>query len=86
MFDEQNQLKNEDFLKNTAKRVGVDPQAILKKLNSADIDKNINEDMDEFQKFGFTGTPVILVNGVALSGAQPVEEIDRVIQLTLNKK
>lgn len=86
VFDEQNQLRSEDFLKNVLKRVGADTQTILKKMSSAEIDKNINEDMNEFQKLGFTGTPVILVNGVALNGAQPIEEIERVIQLTLNKK
>lgn len=86
VFDEQNQLRSEDFLKNAVKRVGLDPQSIIKKINSVEIDKSINEDMNEFQKLGFTGTPVIIVNGVALNGAQPIEEIERVIQLTSNKK
>lgn len=86
VFDEQSELKSEEFLKNAVKRVGLDPVAISKKLNSAAVDKNINEDMAEFQNLGFTGTPVIIVNGVALNGAQPFEEIERVIQLTSNKK
>lgn len=38
--------------------------------------------MAEFEAFGFTGTPVIIVNGVALQGAQPVAEIERVIAAT----
>tara|TARA_B110001454_G_scaffold219204_1_gene252262 strand:+ start:77372 stop:77494 length:123 start_codon:yes stop_codon:yes gene_type:complete len=38
--------------------------------------------MDKFQKFGFTGTPVLLVNGVALHGARPIEEIEKIVAMT----
>ena len=63
--------------------------ANLKKLEAdikSDAVKRIIEwDMSEFQKFGFTGTPVIILNGVALNGAQKLEELEKVAQLTLEK-
>ncbi|MCB9025582.1 MAG: hypothetical protein H6625_04630 [Bdellovibrionaceae bacterium] len=37
----------------------------------------------EFQNFVFTGTPVLLISGVALRGALKVEELERVMNLTL---
>lgn len=49
-------------------------------------DKFIESDMLEFQNFGFTGTPVLIVNGVAMPGAQPLEEIEKVIELTTKIK
>lgn len=81
IFEEQSKL-SENFLKEVTKRVGANLTSVVQNLASAEFTKIINKDMDEFQKFGFTGTPVIVVNGVALHGAQPIEEIERVIALT----
>ncbi|MNY81572.1 DSBA-like thioredoxin domain protein [compost metagenome] len=54
-------------------------------VQSEQIQARINDDMEEFQRFGFTGTPVLIVNGIALQGAQSPEEIERVIALTQRK-
>lgn len=70
------------FLKNLVKKLGLSQHKIDEKLRSKEVEDAITSDMNEFQKFGFTGTPVIVVNGIALHGAQPVEEIERVLQLT----
>lgn len=85
VFEQQNRLRDEDFLKKTVKQLGINLQKVSEKLNSKDIELTINSDMVEFQKFGFTGTPVIVVNGVALHGAQPPEELLRIIELTKSK-
>lgn len=82
VFEQQNQLRDEEFLKKTIKQLGLNQKKISEKLISKEVEEAINSDMNEFQKFGFTGTPVIVVNGVALHGAQPVEELERVIELT----
>ncbi len=82
LFENQGQLRDAAFLKSVAKKIGVNESKLTADLKSPEIQKIIKEDMQEFEAFGFTGTPVILVNGVALHGAQPVEEIERVIGLT----
>jgi len=48
----------------------------------ADIEKDLREGMQA----GITGTPAFLVNGVALSGAQPQESFARVIDQELSQK
>ncbi len=82
VFESQSQMRSEEFLKETLKRAGFNVAELLTKMNRSAVESAINSDIEEFQKFGFTGTPVVLVNGVALHGAQPIEEIERIIKLT----
>lgn len=84
-YDElfQNQSKlSEDYLLEAAKKVGADIAKLKSDLKSGGVQKTIDADRAEFEKFGFTGTPVLVVNGVAMHGAQPASEIERVIKAT----
>lgn len=85
VFENQRDLKNEEFLKTAAKKAGANMPKLEKDIKSEAIRKLINEDIAEFEKFGFSGTPAMIVNGVALSGAQPLEEIERIVALTEKK-
>ena len=80
-FENQRDL-DDGFLKKTAKQVGVDMARLQKDIASQKVKDVIAADMAEFEKFGFTGTPVLIVNGVAMEGAQPLQEIERVVQET----
>jgi protein-disulfide isomerase len=80
-FENQRDLDN-DFLKRTAKQVGADMARLEKDIQSNKVKDVIAADQAEFEKFGFTGTPVLIVNGVAMQGAQPLSEIERVISET----
>lgn len=82
VFENQRQLQDDGFLNTAAKRVGADMKRLETDLKSDKVKKLIADDMNEFQKFGFTGTPVIIVNGVAMNGAQPVEELVRMVEKT----
>lgn len=82
IFEKQDQLKDVDFLQKVSKQIGVNLIDLNKSIDSKKVEKVIDSDMLEFQKFGFTGTPVLIVNGVAMQGAQPLEEIEKVIELT----
>lgn len=82
VFQNQRELTSEAFLEKTAKLVGADILKLKKNIQSDRVKKVIEEDMAEFQNFGFTGTPVVLINGVALHGAQKIEELERVMKLT----
>lgn len=85
VFKNQGQLTENNFLKKAAAHVGADIKRIEADIKSDVVKKIIEDDMAEFQKFGFTGTPVLILNGVALHGAQPFEELERVAEMTLKK-
>lgn len=82
VFQNQKQMKDENFLNDLAKKSGADMKKLLQDVKSDRIKQIVEEDMNEFQNFGFTGTPVILINGVAMHGAQGMEELERVARLT----
>ena len=82
VFENQRQMSDEAFLKKMAQNVGADIKRLQLDIKSENIKKIIDADMAEFQSFGFTGTPVILINGVSLNGAQKLEELERVAKLT----
>ena len=85
LFQNQDQL-GENFLRETAQKVGADMKRLTADLKSEDLKKTIAADMAEFEKLGFTGTPAFIINGVAMSGAQPAGEFEKVIQLTTKSK
>ncbi|MEN0059544.1 MAG: thioredoxin domain-containing protein [Bdellovibrio sp.] len=82
VYDRQGEMSSEAFLRDTARQVGADLKKLQQDIGSEKVKQIIAEDMAEFQQFGFTGTPVILINGVVLYGAQKVEELERVAKLT----
>lgn len=82
VFQNQRHITEDGFLKKAAAHVGADMKKLEKDLKSETVKKIVEEDSEEFQKFGFTGTPVIIMNGVALNGAQRLEELVRVAELT----
>lgn len=82
VFQNQRQLTDEAFLKKAATAVSANMSKLANDLKSDKIGMTIEEDMNEFKNFGFTGTPVVLINGVALQGAQKLEELERVLRLT----
>ncbi len=82
VFENQASMENESFLKNAASQAGADLKRLALDIKSKQIDKILDADRDEFSKFGFTGTPVIILNGVAMPGAQPLTELERVAERT----
>ncbi len=68
-----------DTLKSLAKEVGLDQakfdDCLAKKPNALQIDK----DMAEGQEAGVNGTPAFFINGRMLSGAQPFEKFQEII-------
>lgn len=85
VFENQSGLKEKDFLKIAAKKIGADVQKVEIDLKSSQVKNTIAWDMEEFQRFGFTGTPVVILNGVALHGAQRLEDLEAVLKLTTSK-
>lgn len=80
---ENQQALSEGFLKQTAKSVGANMNQLSKDIKSDKVRAIVEADIQEFEKFGFTGTPVTIVNGIALKGAQGVDALERAMKLTV---
>ncbi|MEO0335072.1 MAG: thioredoxin domain-containing protein [Pseudomonadota bacterium] len=88
VFDGQKQLGSgkTKFLDKMAKKVGANMTKLKDDLDSSAVKDLIKADMDEARKFGFSGTPGFLVNGVSLKGAYPFPEFKKIIDRHLNGK
>lgn len=88
IFENQAELraKGEAFMKDSAKKVGADLKKIEKDLQDSKLMDRINADMEEAKKFGFSGTPGFLINGVSLRGAYPFPEFKTIIDRHLGTK
>lgn len=81
VFENQGDLKSkkEKFLEDVAKKVGADLKKLKTDLADESLMTRINADMAEAQKFGISGTPGFLINGVSLKGAYPFPEFKTII-------
>lgn len=74
IFQNQAKLKNGVvFLDSIAKKVGADMNKLKKDINSEAVKNRIAADVAEAGKFGMSGTPGFLLNGVPVRGAYPAE-------------
>jgi protein-disulfide isomerase len=94
---EKKSKTQEEFIAKYSKRVDADLAKLVKSFgfdytelkkiaDSEAITKLIEQDGAEAQKFGFSGTPGYLVNGVAVRGAYPVEAFKGIIDRHLGTK
>jgi protein-disulfide isomerase len=83
IFEHQQELteKGETFLKAAVKKLNL--KITAKDVQSDEVKKRIDEDQKEFEKFGFSGTPGYLVNGISLKGAYPLDEFKKIIDRQL---
>ncbi len=81
MFTNQDTMKSkgEDFMKATAKKLGANMQQLSKNLSDSKLQQIIDADVEEAKKFGISGTPGFIINGVSLRGAYPAEEFKKII-------
>jgi len=88
VFQEQSNLrtKGEDFLNDSAKKVGANLIKLKKDLENPVIMERINADIEEARGFGITGTPGFIINGVSLRGAYPFSEFKAIIDRHLGAK
>ena len=84
MFDHQDKL-DVAGLKEGAKSLGLDAAKFDPCLDSGKFAKAVDDNMNDGQKAGVSGTPAFFVNGKLLSGAQPFEAFKESIEAELNK-
>jgi protein-disulfide isomerase len=78
MFRNQSRLGPE-FYKQTIKELGLDVKRAEKDAKSKRVQDLIQADIKEATKFGFTGTPGFLLNGIPVRGAYPAEKFVSII-------
>lgn len=83
---QEEQTKGPKFFEEVAKKVGANVAQAKKDAAGDKVKARIEADKAEGEKFGFTGTPGYLVNGVSLKGAYPIEEFKKIIDRLLAEK
>lgn len=82
LFANQAQL-DEASLKNYAAQVGLDAAAFEECLSSQKYLDEVRNDYSDGASYGVQGTPAFFVNGVQVSGAQPLEVFSQIIDQEL---
>ncbi|MCP3104428.1 thioredoxin domain-containing protein [Myxococcus sp. K15C18031901] len=72
-----------DNLKKYAGELKLDQAKFDKCLDSGEKAATVKSDMADAQKVGVTGTPAFFINGIMLSGAQPIDEFKSIIDAEL---
>lgn len=85
LFRNQKALQPEQ-LKGYAKKLGLDAAKFDACLDSGKYKPAVDKDLADGQKLGVSGTPAFFINGVPLSGAQPFEQFQQIIDEELAKK
>ena len=88
VFASQDKLgtDGEKFLDAMAKKAGADLTKMKKDMESDKVAESIKADQAEAQKFGISGTPGFVVNGVSIRGAYPFETFKEIIDKSLKQK
>lgn len=79
LFANQQALGPED-LKRHAAALGLDAAKFTSCVDDGRMQRLVQADMDESQRYGVSSTPTFFINGRLVSGAQPYEVFDRIIQ------
>ncbi len=83
VFSNQPKLESEKYLDSVVKKVGGDLAKVTKDMKSPAVQEIITKDTAEAQKFGISGTPGFLVNGVSIRGAYPFDHFKKIIDRQL---
>lgn len=85
LFDNQKKL-GDAFYVEAAKDLGLDIDQFNTDRNSDKAKEVVEKDAADGAEVGVRGTPFFLINGVPLSGAQPVANFERIIERLLDEK
>lgn len=70
---------SDDFLTGIAKEAGLNVKKFHADRKSHKFDESIDEDFNEGQAIGVTGTPTFVINGIPIVGAQPLDTFTDII-------
>ena len=84
VFDNQQNLGVEG-LKGYAKDLGLDTAAFDSCLDTGKTAESVKQSVQKGSGVGVSGTPAFFVNGIMISGAQPFESFQEIIQAELSR-
>jgi protein-disulfide isomerase len=79
LFENQRERTDED-LERLARKAGVNVKKWRKAFRSPETAARVQAESDACSANGINGTPGFLINGRLLSGAQPLESFEQVVQ------
>jgi protein-disulfide isomerase len=85
LFERQKELSADNF-KKWAGELGLDEEKFAECLESKRYEAAIRESIESGKNVGVNGTPRFFINGVALSGAQPADAFQEIIDDELSQK
>ena len=85
LFANQRTMNRETMIA-AASTLGMDQDVFTTCLESGAHTAQVQADMGEARNFGITGTPGFLINGRVISGAQPIESFEAIIDDELTRK
>ena len=74
---------DEAVLVQQAVSIGIDREPFQACLTSGKYHASIEKDFQDGMSYGVTGTPAFFINGVPLSGAQPIADFENIIDAEL---
>lgn len=88
IFENQQKMNSggEKYLDSVAAKVGADVARMKKDMAGDKVKARIEADMKEAEKYGISGTPGFIVNGVSVRGAYPFEHFKGIIDKKLAAK
>ena len=88
VFENQAQLKSggATWMISEAKKLGFNVKKLEKDMESEKVKSKIDSHVAEARKFGISGTPGFIINGVTLKGAYPFPEFKKIIDRHLEGK
>lgn len=84
LFDNQSNMSIAD-LKKYAAKVGLNTSKFNKCLDEGKYSEAVDKSIQEGIEVGVTGTPAFFINGIQLSGAQPIASFQEIIDEELKK-
>lgn len=84
LFENQKALTEENLVR-WAREVGVSPSRFRRGRERGNPGAKVDADMELAKKVGASGTPAFRINGVTVSGAQPLDKFSEVIDEQLTK-
>ena len=84
IFANQREM-NDATYRGYAQQLGLDIERFDREVASALVKQRVEADTAEAARLGVTGTPSFFVNGRYLSGAQPFESFQRIIEAELKQ-
>jgi protein-disulfide isomerase len=84
-YETLGQWGSDDKVWKMAQGLGIKKSVVVKEIAKGVVEKRLQEDLDEHQRLGFQGTPMYMVNGVAMEGAPNFQQMAAVIEKVLKK-